>query len=60
MNDIAGNQFGFKKGCSTTDIIERINAIADRAAEGQVKNRDIGVLVMLDIRSAFNSTMALY
>jgi len=39
LNDKEENQFGFREGRSTMNAIGRINAVADRVAEGPVRNK---------------------
>jgi len=51
----AENQFGFRKGCSTTDAIDRVLLAARGAAVGAVQHRDLCTAVLLDVRNAFNS-----
>lgn len=48
-------QYGFRKGRSTTDAIARILKLADTVNTGPYKSRRCCVLVTLDIRNAFNS-----
>jgi len=47
---ISENQFGFKKGKSTTDVLKRLMTIINQAEY----NRAIGVITF-DIKNAFNS-----
>lgn len=49
------NQFGFRKGRWTTDAIGRVMRAADKAGSGKVQDRDLCVIVTLDVRNAFNS-----
>jgi len=49
------NQFGFRRGRSTEDAIERLTEIAHGAARGAVQHRDLCVVVSLDVRNAFNT-----
>lgn len=48
-------QFGFRAGRSTEDAIKIVTNSAKEAATGAVQNRDLCVLVCLDVRNAFNS-----
>lgn len=49
------NQHGFRRSKSTIDAIEEVLSIAESAKRGPVQNRDLCVLVTLDVRNAFNS-----
>lgn len=49
------NQYGFRRGWSTEDAIERVQETAHGAALGAVQHRDLCVAVSLDVRNAFNS-----
>lgn len=53
-NVISTNQFGFRKGLSTTDAIQKVVDIAD-AEKGKGKARAHCALTTLDVRNAFNS-----
>lgn len=48
-------QFGFRRGRSTTDAVSKLVEIATAARGGSWYTRQIPVVVMLDIRNAFNS-----
>lgn len=49
------NQFGFIRGRSTVDAINKVLDAASWAATGAVQHRDICVVVSLDVSNAFNS-----
>jgi len=50
----AANQYGFRKGVSTESAVERVLSIAANAAS-KARNKDLCVLVTLDVKNAFNS-----
>jgi len=53
---ISDHQFGFRRARSTVDAIEEVTKMADRANCGPVQqNRDLCVLITLDVRNAFNT-----
>lgn len=52
---ISKNQFGFRKGCQTTDAVGRILKIAKIAESYTWKHRRICAMITLDVRNAFNS-----
>nr|CAI5850898.1 unnamed protein product [Callosobruchus analis] len=49
LGDLSANQFGFRRGRSTIDAVEKVLEIAERA------NDKWCVLVTLDVRNAFNT-----
>lgn len=49
------NQYGFRRGWSTEDAIERLLKTAYGAALGAVQHRDLCVAVSLDVKNAFNT-----
>lgn len=51
----AENQYGFRKEKSTTDAIGRVMKATDAAGRGPVQNRDLCILITIDVRNAFNS-----
>lgn len=48
-------QFGFRRSRSTLDAINEVTKAADVAGSGAVRNRDLCVLVTVDVKNAFNS-----
>ncbi|CAH1720554.1 unnamed protein product [Aphis gossypii] len=52
---ISDAQYGFRRAKSTTNAIEEVLSAARRAARGPVQDRDLCVLVTLDVKNAFNS-----
>lgn len=52
---LSGNQYGFRKGLSTTDAILEVVNLAKSAKTGTGKNKGYCALVTIDIRNAFNS-----
>jgi len=52
---IAAQQFGFTKGRSTTQAIEKVMSIVVRASSGQLYNRKLCALASLDVANAFNT-----
>lgn len=49
------NQFGFKRGRSTLDAMERVRETAGWANQGPTQHRDLCVLVLIDVQNAFNT-----
>ncbi len=57
-NTLSENQYGFRKGRSTTDAVNRVINLAKDAISGKRRKRgkiEYCVLVALDIKNAFNS-----
>jgi len=52
---VSHSQFGFRRGRSTVDAIRSVVREAERAEGGPTQDRDLCVLVALDVRNAFNS-----
>jgi len=52
---ISEHQFGFMKGRSTTQAIENVMCIVNKAGSGQLYNRKLCALASLDVADAFNS-----
>lgn len=52
---ISDSQFRFKRAKSTTDAMEEVIKIANGANRGAAQNRDLCVLITLDVRNAFNT-----
>jgi len=52
---ISDAQHGFRRSKSTLGAIEEVLSCARRAARGPVQDRDLCVLVSLDVRNAFNT-----
>jgi len=52
---LSDHQSGFRWSRSTVDAIEEVIKMADRANSGPVQNRDLCVLITLDVRNAFNT-----
>jgi len=52
---ISHSQFGFRRGRSTIDAIRAVVREAERAGGGPTQDRDLCVVVALDVRNAFNS-----
>jgi hypothetical protein len=51
----AENQFGFRKGISTESAVEAVTKLATHAATGNWRQKELCVLVTLDVKNAFNS-----
>lgn len=49
------NQFGYRKGRSTVQAVERVQKIVDDIKKKALKNREVCALILLDIENAFNS-----
>lgn len=52
---ISEQQYGFRKGKSTTHALEKIMKIADEANSGNIRTRDLCVMVTVDVQNAFNT-----
>lgn len=49
------NQYGFRRGRSTLDAMERVREMARWTNQGPPQHRDTCVLVLIDVRNAFNT-----
>lgn len=49
------NQYGFRRGRSTLDAMERVMGTANWANQVPTQHRDICILVLIDVKNAFNS-----
>lgn len=54
--ELAETQFGFRRGRSTMDAMERVKEFAKFSNSGACKSRELCVLITLDVKNAFNST----
>ena len=54
-NGLSENQFGFRKGRSTVDVIQAVVDIATNARRGTGKREGFCALISTDIRNAFNT-----
>lgn len=52
---LAENQYGFREGRSTISALCAVKQIADKAATGPFKERQLCALVTVDVQNAFNS-----
>jgi hypothetical protein len=52
---LSESQYGFRKGRSTMDAIEKVQEICHRANSGPLRRREHCLMVTLDVRNAFNS-----
>lgn len=52
---LSQNQFGFRRGRSTIDAIQRIYNIADHERKQKPRDRKLCLLIAFDVRNAFNS-----
>ncbi|KAI5735310.1 hypothetical protein M8J77_016890 [Diaphorina citri] len=52
---LSPNQFGFRRGRSTIDAIEKIYNIADEERRKPPRNRKLCLLLAFDVKNAFNS-----
>lgn len=52
---LAGNQYGFRKGRSTIDAINRVMAEVSDTGDNMIYDRQLCVLITLDVVNAFNS-----
>lgn len=55
IGGICNRQFGFMKGRSTIDAIERAMEVVNRAGTGPLNRRELCAMVCLDVANAFNS-----
>lgn len=53
-SSLSPSQFGFRPGRGTVKAVEAVLAIAADVAKGVVQDRNLCVLVTLDVRNAFN------
>jgi len=53
--ELANNQYGFKKGRSTIDAISKVMEVVTEAGKGTIHQRQLCVLIALDVANAFNS-----
>lgn len=54
-NGRSDNQFGFRRGRSTLDALERVRETAGWTNRGPPQHRDLCALVLFDVRNAFNT-----
>ena len=54
-NGLSENQFGFRKGRSTVDVIQAVVDIATKARRGTGKRKGFCALISIGIRNAFNT-----
>lgn len=52
---ISDRQFGFVKGRSTVQAIDKVMSIVDHAGTGQLRRRELCALTSLDVANAFNT-----
>lgn len=52
---LAPNQYGFRKGRSTIDAIQKVVYIAENAIKGSQNTKRYCAIVTLDVKNAFNS-----
>ena len=55
VGSLCDNQFGFRKGRSTIDAINRVVAVAKNAVSGSWCTKRMCAMIGLDIRNAFNT-----
>lgn len=53
--ELADNQYGFRKGRSTIDVLSKLMEIVADAGRGTIYQRKLCVLITLDVANAFNS-----
>lgn len=53
---LSDQQFDFRRSRSTTHAIEEVLQAAEAACRGSVRNRNICIVITLDVKNAFNST----
>lgn len=52
---IQQNQYGFVKGRTTIDALEKVKEISSIIKQKAHKNREFAVMILLDVKNAFNS-----
>lgn len=52
---LSDDQYGFREGRSAVTAVERVMSLVDAAAEGSRYTRQIPVVIMFDVKNAFNS-----
>jgi hypothetical protein len=52
---LVNEQYGFRKGRSTTTAMQRVMDIAAHVNSGAYRNREYCIMVSLDVQNAFNS-----
>ncbi|KAL4100909.1 hypothetical protein QTP88_020934 [Uroleucon formosanum] len=53
--ELSERQFGFRKGRSTTDALEAVMGVVNKAASGPLRKRELCTVVTLDVANAFNT-----
>jgi len=53
--DLNEKQFGFRRGLSTVDAIEKVMEVVETAGSGPLYRRELCAVVALDVANAFNS-----
>lgn len=54
---LAPNQFGFRSGRGTLEAVEAVIRVDESAVRGVIRDRQLCVLVTLDVKNAFNSAL---
>lgn len=52
---LSNQQYGFRKGRSTTHAVKRVLAIAERENKRTLKTRNLVLMITIDVKNAFNS-----
>ena len=52
---MSDKQFGFRKGRSTIDVIDRVVSVAENAVSGSRWTNRMCAIIGLDVRNAFNT-----
>lgn len=55
VGGLSENQFGFRRGRSAIDALQKVMAIVDSNGTGQLYKRKLCAMVSLDVANAFNS-----
>ena len=56
VGGLSDKQFGFRKGRSTIDAIDRVVSVAENAVSGSRCTKRMCAIIGLDVRNAFNTT----
>lgn len=54
-NGLSDKQYGFRKGRSTVDAVNKLMETVDKSSTGPLRRRQLCAVVALDVRNAFNT-----
>ena len=55
VGGLSDNQFGFRKGRSTIDAIDRVVSVVENAVSGSRCTKRMCAIISLNLRNAFNT-----